>query len=355
MRNTSLYIIAELSANHNGSLKRAKESIHAASEAGTDAIKLQTYLPDTITIDCDNDYFKIKGTQWAGKTLYDLYKEAYTPWEWHEELFELAKSLGLTAFSTPFDASAVDFLEKLNVPYHKVASFELIDTPLLKKIGSTKKPVLMSTGMASFDEISEAFAALKNAGCPEITLLKCTSAYPAEPKDANLITIRDMQNKFGCRVGISDHTLGIAVSVAAVALGASVIEKHFTLSRSESGPDSSFSLEPEEFKSMVKAAHATKAAIGGISYGSTKNEEICKVYRRSLFVVKDIKKGERFTPENIRSIRPGNGISPNNWDRVMQSNASYDIFTGTPLGESMIACYQRSCNKSGRSVGITCI
>ncbi len=336
MKMEATIIIAELSANHNGSLAKAKGIIYAAAEAGADAIKLQTYLPDTLTINCDNEYFKIKGTQWAGKTLYELYQEAYTPWEWHAELFDLAKSLNLMAFSTPFDPTAVDFLESLNVPCHKIASFELIDTPLLRAVGATKKPVIMSTGMATLAEIEEALQTLREYGTTDITLLKCTSAYPAKPEEMNLATIPDMKKRFNVNIGISDHTMEIAIPAAAVALGATVIEKHFTLSRSDCGPDSSFSLEPDEFKEMVMTVRSVEKAIGRPTYGATAQENASKVFRKSLFVVKDIKAGEPFTPLNIRSIRPGHGISPSNWDRVMQSNARCDITQGSPLDGAMI-------------------
>lgn len=332
----STFIIAELSANHNGSLARAKECIYAIAESGADAIKLQTYTADTLTIDCDNEYFKIKETKWAGKTLFELYSEAFTPWEWHAELFELAKSLGLCAFSTPFDNTAVDFLEELNVPIHKIASFEIVDIPLLRKIGSTKKPVILSTGMASLDEIDEAITTLKNNGTNELTLLKCTSAYPASPEEMNLSAIPDLKKRFNLPTGLSDHTLGIQIPVAAVALGATMIEKHFALSRSQPGPDSSFSLEPAEFKEMVKAIKITEKAIGKPYYGTSEKEKDSKVFRRSLFVVQNIKKEESFTQENVRSIRPGYGISPQHWDRVMRSKANCDIARGTPLTESLI-------------------
>lgn len=328
----NVYVIAELSANHNGSLKRAIESIRAAAETGADAVKLQTYTADTLTIDCDNEYFRISGgTAWDGRTLYDLYKEAYTPWEWHAELQQVALECGLEFFSTPFDDTAVDFLEQLNVPRHKVASFELVDIPLLKKIGSTKRPVIMSTGMASEEEIQEALDALHSSGCPDITLLKCTSAYPARPEDANLNTIPELAKKFGCKVGLSDHTLGIAVPVAAVALGARVIEKHFTLSRADGGADSGFSLEPAEFKDMVDAVRIAERALGKVQYGGSPGDEKSKIFRRSLFVVKDIKAGERFTKENIRSIRPGQGLPPKFYEAILGQAAVCDIERGMPL------------------------
>jgi len=327
-----VYIIAELSANHNGSLEHAKKLIQAIAETGADAVKLQTYTADTLTIDCDNEYFRIDGgTLWDGRTLYDLYKEAYTPWEWHAELKALAEELGLEFFSTPFDPTAVDFLEELGVQRHKVASFELVDIPLLKKIGSTQKPVIMSTGMASIQEIEEAVDALKDAGCPDITLLKCTSAYPAQPEDANLKTIPDLHKRFGCKVGLSDHTMGIAVPVAAVALGAQVIEKHFTLSRADGGADSGFSLESHEFKAMVDAVRVAEKAIGSIHYGGSAGDEKSKIFRRSLFVVKDIKAGESFTSDNIRSIRPGHGLPPKFYDEVLGKRATCDIEKGTPV------------------------
>ena len=326
------YIIAELSANHGGSLPRAIQTIRAAAAAGADAIKLQTYTADTLTIDCDNKFFRIGGgTVWDGKTLYSLYEEAATPWEWHIELKKEAENCSLDFFSTPFDTSAIEFLEHLQVPKYKVASFELVDIHLLKKIGQTKKPVIMSTGMASEKEIQEALNTLYEYGCPDITLLKCTSSYPAEPEDANLLTIPDMSKKFGCPVGLSDHTLGIIVPVTAVALGARVIEKHFTLSRAEGGADSSFSLEPHEFKTMVEAVRNAHKAIGQVTYGGTKSEEKSKAFRRSLFVVEDIKAGKIFTRQNIRSIRPGYGLPPRELDAILGKTATQSIKRGTPL------------------------
>jgi len=326
-----IYIVAELSANHAGSLGHAAETIRAVASAGANAVKLQTYTADTLTIDCDSESFTIPGGAWAGRTLYDLYQEAYTPWEWHADLKAVAEECGLDFFSTPFDATAVDFLEELGVPCHKIASFEMIDIPLLRKVGATKKPVIMSTGMASEEEIRESVDALRLSGCSDITLLKCTSAYPAEPKDANLLTIPDMAQKFGCPVGLSDHTVGIAVPVAAVSLGIRVIEKHFTLSRADGGPDSHFSLEPEEFKTLVDTVRLAEQAIGTICYGGTETEEKSKVFRRSLFAVQDIKEGEPFTSENVRSIRPGFGLAPREMDGVMGQTATCDIARGTPL------------------------
>ena len=333
----SVFIVAELSANHNQDFNQAVELIKAAKEAGADAIKLQTYTPDTMTIDCDNEYFRIgKGTLWEGKTLYELYKEAYTPWEWQPELKKIANDLGMELFSTPFDKTAVDFLEKMDVPCYKIASFELVDIPLIQYVAQTGKPIIMSTGMATLGEIEEAVQAAKEAGCKEIALLKCTSAYPAPPEEINLRTIPHMAEAFGCPVGLSDHTLGIAVPVAAVALGACIIEKHFTLSRKIPGPDSAFSLEPHEFKEMVNAVRIAEKALGKVSYEVTEHEKASRVFRRSLFVVKDMKAGETFTEENIRSIRPGYGLPCKYISRILGRKSMSAISKGTPLGWDMI-------------------
>jgi len=311
--------------------------VEAGAAAGADAVKLQTYTADTLTIDCDNECFRIAGgTAWDGRTLYDLYQEAYTPWEWHAVLKQLAESCGLEFFSTPFDATAVEFLEELQVRRHKVSSFELVDIPLLRRIGQTGKPVIMSTGMATYEEIQEGIEALRGGGCPEITLLKCTSAYPAAPADANLSTIPDMADKFGCPVGLSDHTLGIVVPVAAVALGARLIEKHLTLSRADGGPDAAFSLEPTEFKAMVDAVRIAEKAVGTVRFGGTEVEEKSKVFRRSLFVVKDMKRGELLTPGNVRSIRPGCGLPPKHYSEVLGKRAKKDVARGTPLRWDLI-------------------
>ena len=328
----STYIVAELSANHNQDFNQAVELIKAAKEAGADAIKLQTYTPDTITIDCDNEYFRIgKGTIWEGKTLYELYKEAYTPWEWQPELKKIANDLGMELFSTPFDRTAVDFLEKMDVPCYKIASFELVDIPLIQYVAQTGKPIIMSTGMATLGEIEEAVQAAREAGCKEIALLKCTSAYPAPPDEINLRTIPHMAEAFGCPVGLSDHTLGIAVPVAAVVLGACIVEKHFTLSRDIPGPDSAFSLEPHEFKEMVEAVRTAEKALGKVSYEVTEHEKPSRIFRRSLFVVKDMKAGETFTEENIRSIRPGYGLAPKYLKDILGASAARDLKEGTPL------------------------
>lgn len=335
--NHDTYIIAELSANHNQDVDQAIQLINAAKEAGADAIKLQTYTPDTMTIDCDNEYFRIgKGTIWEGKNLYELYKEAYTPWEWQPKLKEVANDLGIDLFSTPFDYTAVDLLEKMDVPAYKIASFELVDIPLIQYVAKTGKPMIMSTGMATLAEIDEAVTAARVAGCKKLALLKCTSAYPADPAEMNLCTIPHMAEAFGVSVGLSDHTLGIAVPVAAVALSACIVEKHFTLSRSIPGPDSSFSLEPHEFKTMVDAIRTTEKALGKVSYEVTGQEAASRVFRRSLFVVKDMKAGETFTEENIRSIRPGYGLRPCFLRNILGRQAFLDIKRGTPLHWSMI-------------------
>jgi pseudaminic acid synthase len=318
-----VYIVAEMSANHNQNFDEAVKIINAAKEAGADAVKLQTYTPETITIDCSNDYFKIKGTIWEGHNLYDLYREALTPWEWQPRLKAIADGLGLDLFSTPFDASAIDFLEGLGVPAYKIASFELVDLPLIQRAAATGKPLIMSTGMATLGEIDEAVQAARLAGAKEIALLKCTSAYPAAPAEMNLRTIPHLAAAFGLPVGLSDHTLGIAVPVAAVALGGCIMEKHFTLSRSRPGPDSAFSLEPQEFRE--------------VRYELTAQEEESRVFRRSLFVVRDMQAGEIFTPENVRSIRPGHGLPPKYLPEVLGRRATTDIPKGTPLGFHLIS------------------
>ena len=329
------FVIAELSANHNHDIERAEQSIRVVADSGADAIKLQTYTADTMTIPCDNEFFRIKGTLWEGRTLHDLYQEAYTPWEWHARLMGLANELGLLCFSTPFDATAVDFLEKLNVPCHKVASFEVVDIPLLKKIASTRKPVIMSTGMANLEEIAEAVRTLRDNGTKELALLKCTSSYPAPPEEANLVTIPHLAATFDCVAGLSDHTLGSAVAVAAVALGARIVEKHFTLSRADGGPDSAFSMEPAEFKQMVKDIRTAEAALGKVSYSLTAKEQQSVVFRRSLFVVKDMKAGEFFTEENVKCIRPGHGLHPRYLHTVIGRCATKDVKRGTPLSWEM--------------------
>jgi pseudaminic acid synthase len=327
-----VWIIAELSANHNQDFNQAVQLIKTAKEAGADAIKLQTYTPDTMTIDCDNEYFHIgKGTIWEGKNLYELYKEAYTPWAWQPKLMKIANDLGMDLFSSPFDKTAVDFLETMNVQAYKIASFELVDIPFIQYVAKTGKPMIMSTGMATLAEIHEAVTAAREAGCKEIALLKCTSAYPADPTEMNLRTIPHMADAFGVPVGLSDHTLGIAVPVAAVALGACIIEKHLTISRSIPGPDSAFSLEPQEFKVMVDAIRTTEKAIGKVSYEVTEHEAASRIFRRSLFVVQDMKAGETFTEENIRTIRPGYGLHARYIKEIVGRKTKKNVKRGTPL------------------------
>lgn len=330
------YIIAEMSANHNQDFDQAVKILEAAKKAGADAIKLQTYTPDTLTIDSDNECFKIKGTIWEGKNLYELYGEAYTPWEWQPKLKEVANGLGLDFFSTPFDPTAVDFLENMGVPAYKVASFELVDLPLLRKIAKTGKPIIMSTGMANLAEIDEAVRTIRKAGGNQLALLKCTSAYPASAEEMNLRTIPHLSQAFGLPTGLSDHTLDIAVAVAAVALGACIVEKHFTLSRDIPGPDSAFSLKPDEFKAMVDAIRTAEKALGEIHYGVSEREVKSRVFRRSLFVVQDIKTGEPFTEKNVRSIRPGHGLPPKYLEDVLGRRAAKDIARGTPLAWGLI-------------------
>ena len=327
-----VYIIAELSANHQHSFSHAVKIVKAAHAAGANAIKLQTYTPDTITLDCDSDVFRIReGTIWAGRNLHELFAEAYMPWEWQPELKEIAESIGLACFSTPFDFSAVDFLETMDVPAWKIASFELVDLALIRRVASTGKPLIMSTGMATLAEIEEAVQAAREAGATQIALLKCTSGYPAEPGEMNLRTIAHLSEAFGVVVGLSDHTLGSAVPVAAVALGACMIEKHITLSRATPGPDSAFSLEPEEFKRMVDDVRIAEQALGRIHYGVSEREAACRVFRRSLFVVADIKAGEPFTAENVRSIRPGHGLHTRHLEDLLTRKAACNLPRGTPL------------------------
>lgn len=332
-----VYIIAELSANHNQDFRQAVELVHAAKEAGADAVKIQTYTPDTLTLNCTNEYFQIgKGTQWEGKNLYQLYGEAYTPWDWQPDLKRIANSVGLDLFSTPFDSTSVDFLKKLDLPAYKIASFEIVDIPLIRLIARTGKPVIMSTGMATREEITEAVDAIRQEGNDRIALLKCTSAYPALPEDMNLKTIPDMAERFRVPVGISDHTLGTTIPVAAIALGACIVEKHFTLSRKKPGPDSSFSLEPHEFQAMVEAIRGVEKALGTVNYDVTEHEMASRVFRRSLFVVEDITEGERFTGKNIRSIRPGHGLLPKYLPEILGKKARSAISRGTPLNWDMI-------------------
>jgi len=336
---TKPFIIAEMSGNHNQSLEQAMLIVEEAAKSGVDALKIQTYTPDTMTIDSNREEFLIKdkNSLWKGETLYSLYKKAYTPWDWDNKIFDKCAELEIIGFSTPFDFSAVDFLENLNVPFYKIASFENYDLPLLKYVAKTKKPVIMSTGMIQLDELNESIYILKNNGCPEIVLLKCTSTYPADPNDTNLLTITDLQKQFPeCVIGLSDHTLGTAVSVAGIALGAMVIEKHFTFSRHDGGVDSAFSMEPDEMKKLVSEVNIAYKSLGKIFYGPTEDEIPSLIFRRSLYVVKDIKKGEQFTPQNIRSIRPANGMSPKYYENILNKKALFDISKGTPVKEDMI-------------------
>jgi pseudaminic acid synthase len=331
-----VYLVAEMSANHGGDFDRAVELLKAAKASGADAIKLQTYTPDTLTIDCDNEYFRIQKTLWEGKSLYELYGEAYTPWEWQPHLKDIADELGLTLFSTPFDETAVDFLEEMGVPCYKVASFEIVDPPLLRRIARTGKPIIMSTGMATLSEIDEAVRTVRESGCEQLALLKCVSAYPAPPESMNLRTIGHLADAFGVSVGLSDHTLGLAVPVAAVSQGACIIEKHFTLDRSIPGPDSAFSAEPEEFKAMADAVRVAERALGEVRYGPRESEEAGRFFRRSLFVVKDMKAGDRFAKDNVRSIRPGHGLHTKYLENVMGRTAKRDIQRGSPLRWDLI-------------------
>jgi len=325
------YIIAEMSANHNHDYQQAVDLISAAKDAGADAVKLQTYTADTLTIDCDNDYFKIKGTIWDGRNLYDLYSEAFTPWEWQPKLKGVADELGIDLFSSPFDESAVDFLEAMNVPAYKVASFENVDLPLLRRIAQTGKPIIMSTGMATLAEIDEAVSTIRESNWNKLALLKCTSAYPAAPEDMDLRSIPHLAEAFGVPIGLSDHTLGTAVPIAAVSLGACIVEKHFTISREIPGPDSEFSLEPSELKTLVESVRIAEKALGSVQYGVNEREAKSKVLRRSLFVVEDVAAGELFTSTNVRSIRPGYGLHTRYLEQIIGRRASRQISRGTPM------------------------
>lgn len=332
-----VFIVAELSANHLQKLDLAKETIKAMKKAGADAVKLQTYTPDTLTINSKKDYFKIKqGTSWDGHYLYDLYKQAYMPWEWHEELFDLARKLNLICFSTPYERTAVDFLKKFNVPAYKIASFEVTDIPFIEYVASQGKPVMISTGIATLSDIEEALTACRRVGNDQVILLKCVSEYPTPLENVNLLTISDMRKRFGVLVGLSDHTRGISVPVASVALGAVLIEKHFILDRTIGGPDSAFSLEPREFSEMVKAVREVEKALGKPTYELTEKQKKSRQLARSLFVVRDVKKGEVFTEENVRSIRPNYGLPPKYLKEILGRRAKFDIEAGTPLSWEMI-------------------
>lgn len=332
------FIIAEMSGNHNQSLERALEIVEAAAKAGADALKIQTYTADTMTLNLENPEFKIEDSDslWKGHTLYQLYQQAYTPWEWHKPIFDRARELGMIPFSTPFDETAVDFLEELDVPMYKIASFENTDIPLIKKVASTGKPMIISTGMATVAELDETVRAAREAGCKDLILLKCTSTYPASPENTNILTIPHMRELFNCHVGLSDHTMGIGVAVASVALGATVIEKHFTLSRADGGVDSVFSMEPEELKSLVIETERAWQALGQISYGPTKAEESALKFRRSIYVSKDIKAGEKFTKENLKIIRPGYGLHPKYYEVLLGKTVKENVKAGTPVTFELI-------------------
>jgi len=331
------YIIAEMSANHNQDFDTAVKMVHAAKKMGADAIKLQTYTPDTITLDCRDEIFMCgKGTIWEGQNLHDLYATAYTPWEWQPKLKKIADEIGIDLFSSPFDFTAVEFLEEMDVPAYKVASFELVDIPLIKKMAQTGKPIIMSTGMATYDEIEEAVDAIRSTGNEQIALLKCTSSYPAPIDEMNINRIPDLAKSFEVPAGLSDHSMELAIPVAAVSLGGCIIEKHFTLTRDIDGPDSEFSLEPCEFEAMVKAVRIAERSLGVVDYNPTEKEIVSRNYRRSLFAVKDIKKGEIFTADNIRSVRPANGLHTRYYDVVLGKKAKCDVAFGKPLTEDMI-------------------
>lgn len=332
-KNYPTYIIAELSCNHNQDKSIAFQLIDEAHKAGANAIKLQTYTADTMTIKSDKSYFTdcLKDTIWEGQTLHDLYSIAYTPWEWHKELKEYANNLGMDLFSSPFDVTAVDYLENLDMPAYKIASFEIVDHVLIKKIAQTGKPVIISSGMASRGELEEAINLLRENGCSQIAMLKCTSAYPAKSEDANLVTIKNMIESYDVIGGLSDHTLGIEVPITAVALGARIVEKHFTLSRESGSPDDEFSLTPDEFKQMVNSIRTVEKTLGRITYGGVKKESSSKKFRKSLFIVKDIKKGEIFTKENLRSIRPGYGLHTKHYEDVLGKKCKLNVDAGEPL------------------------
>ena len=332
-------VIAEMSGNHNQSLERALEIVDAAAQSGAHALKIQTYTAETMTIDIHEREFFISDEKslWKGQSLFNLYKEAYTPWEWHEAIFDRAQQHGLIAFSTPFDKTAVDFLENLNVPCYKIASFENTDLPLIRYVAAMGKPMIISTGMATFAELDETVEAAKSAGCKDLVLLKCTSTYPSTPDDSNILTIPEMRKRYGCEIGLSDHTMGIGVAVAAVALGATVIEKHFTLQRADGGVDSAFSMEPQEMAQLVIETERAWQAMGKVHDGPTEKETASLVFRRSLYVVEDMKVGDTFTAKNLRAIRPGYGLAPKFYDHTIGKTVKRDVARGTPLSHDLIA------------------
>lgn len=332
------FIIAELSGNHNQSLERALMLVEMAAKSGVQAVKIQTYTADTMTLDLKDEDFYVSddSSLWKGNTLYQLYQKAYTPWEWHRPIFDRCEELGLVGFSTPFDESAVEFLESMNPPCYKIASFENTDIPLIKKVASTGKPMIISTGMASVSELDETVRVARKEGCKDLILLKCTSTYPASAEESNLVTIPNMRSLFNCEVGLSDHTLGIGVALASISLGASVIEKHFTIRRSDGGVDSAFSMEPEEMSSLVKESERAWSSLGKIVYGPTENEKKSLKFRRSLYIAEDIKAGEILTRKNLKSLRPGNGLSPRFYDVILGKKINRDVKRGTPVTWDLI-------------------
>lgn len=332
------FVIAEMSGNHNQSLDRALAIVEAAAHAGAQALKIQTYTADTMTLNIREGEFFISdsGSLWNGSSLYELYQQAYTPWEWHKPIFDRARELGMVAFSTPFDETAVDFLEELNVPAYKIASFENTDLPLIRRVAATGKPLIISTGMATVAELDETVRAVRTAGCKDFVLLKCTSTYPATPGNSNLLTIPHMRELFQCQVGLSDHTMGIGVAVASVALGATIIEKHFTLARADGGVDSAFSLEPEEMRSLVTETERAWQAIGKVNYGPTDAEKVSTLHRRSLYVVRDMQPGDTFTRDNLRAIRPGLGLAPKHLDILLGKKTTHAIKCGTPVSWDLL-------------------
>jgi len=333
------FIIAEMSGNHNQSLERALSIVEAAAAAGAHALKLQTYTADTMTLNLSGGGFSISDSSslWSGRSLYNLYEEAHTPWEWHKPIFERCSELGMIGFSSPFDETAVDFLESINVPCYKIASFEIVDIPLIKKCAATKKPIIISTGMASEVEIEDAVTAARDAGCTKLVLLKCTSTYPATPTDTNILAIPEMRKRFDCHVGLSDHTMGIGVAIASVALGAVVIEKHFTLRRADGGVDSAFSLEPNELRALVEESTRAKQALGLPRFGPTDGEKKSLVFRRSLYIVENLQPGEILTPKNVRAIRPGHGLPPKYIDQVLGKRVNRYIPKGTPVSWDIVS------------------
>ncbi|MEW5994583.1 MAG: pseudaminic acid synthase [Candidatus Zixiibacteriota bacterium] len=332
------FIVAEMSGNHNRSLDRALEIVEAAARAGAHALKLQTYTPDTMTLDIDEGEFHIEDPDslWKGTSLYKLYGQAYTPWEWHEPIFKRCQELGLIVFSTPFDATAVDFLEGLGVPAYKIASFENTDLPLIRKAAGTGKPIIISTGMATVAELDETVRTIRKAGNENIILLKCTSSYPASPENTNILTIPHMRELFGVQVGLSDHTLGIGVAVAGVALGATIIEKHFTLARADGGVDSAFSLEPDELRALVVESERARQALGKVTYEHTEKEKRSLQFRRSLYVTQDMKAGDKFSPDNLRAIRPGFGLPPKHYEDLLGKHVAHDVKKGTPVSWELV-------------------